>query len=546
MTNNKVRRCAIYTRKSSTEGLDQSFNSLDAQREASEAYIISQKHEGWTCIKDRFDDGGFSGGNMERPALLTLIEKIKQKLIDIIVVYKVDRLSRSLADFAKLVELFDQYDVSFVSVTQHFNTSTSMGRLTLNVLLSFAQFEREVTGERIRDKIAASKKKGMWMGGNVPLGYDVKDRQLHINKREAKTVQRVYDQYLALKSVRALKHWLDGSTFKSKHKKSFSRGALYRLLKNPVYIGKIKHKDITHEGNHQSIINDDIWEKTQQLLNTNKNKNANRARSHALLSGLLFDDRGNVMSPTYTKKGNKRYQYYVSQALLQYKDQQAGSIQRINMQEVDRAIIDALNHTMAHEELATLLLKDIPARQYKQTQTKMHHLLDLSTLNTEEQRIRISLLMNKVVISARTVKLSLSLESITHALDIEYSENQTHEIIQPLQLNHWGAEQKLILENKNTTNDNQASLKSLQDAIIKAFVWNEELQSGKMASIKVLAEKENITSAYIRRILRLAYLSPEILNDIFKISNSTKLTLEELRDIFSLHWEIQDKQLSMN
>tara|TARA_R110002049_G_scaffold191507_1_gene360464 strand:+ start:31090 stop:32730 length:1641 start_codon:yes stop_codon:yes gene_type:complete len=546
MTDNKVRRCAIYTRKSSTEGLDQSFNSLDAQREAAEAYIVSQKHEGWTCIKERFDDGGFSGGNMERPALLTLIEKIKQKLIDVIVVYKVDRLSRSLADFAKLVELFDQYEVSFVSVTQHFNTSTSMGRLTLNVLLSFAQFEREVTGERIRDKIAASKKKGMWMGGNVPLGYEVKDRQLHINKLEANTVKRIFDQYLELQSVRALKQWLDESSFKSKHYKTFSRGALYRLLRNPVYIGKIKHKDITHVGNHQPILKNNIWEKTQLLLNTNKNKNTNRARSHALLSGILFDDRGNAMSPTHTKKGNKRYQYYVSQALLQYKDQQTGSIQRISMQEVDRAVIDALNHTKAQEEIASILLKHIPARQYKQTQTKLHRLLDVSDLDSGGKRMRISLLMYQAVINTHTVKLSLSLSSIAQALDIEISENKHYEITHPLQRKHWGSEQKFVAENKSTDEDNNASLKSLQDAITKAFVWNEELQSGKAPSIKALAEKENVTSAYIRRLLRLAYLSPKILDNVFIEPKSATLTLEGLREIFSLYWKLQNNQFRIH
>jgi len=543
MTDNKVRRCAIYTRKSSTEGLDQSFNSLDAQREAAEAYIVSQKHEGWTCIKERFDDGGFSGGNMERPALLTLIEKIKQKLIDVIVVYKVDRLSRSLADFAKLVELFDQYEVSFVSVTQHFNTSTSMGRLTLNVLLSFAQFEREVTGERIRDKIAASKKKGMWMGGNVPLGYEVKDRQLQIHKQEAKTVQCIFDQYLALQSVRGLKHWLDESTYRSKHKKAFSRGALYRLLRNPVYIGKIRHKDVTYEGSHPLIIKKHIWEKTQQLLNTNKNKHTNRARSQALLSGLLFDDRGNAMSPTHTKKGNKRYQYYVSQALLQYKDQQAGSLQRISMQEVDRAVFDALNHTKIQEDLAARLLKRIPARQYNQRHTKLHHLLDLSTSNREEQRIRINALINKVVINTHDITLSLSVTSIAQTLCIECNDNQTYEFTYRFERNRWGKEQKFILGNKCKTHDNQASLKSLQEAIIKAFIWNEELQCGKAPSIKALAEKENVTSAYIRRILRMAYLSPEILNDICKMSNTAKLTLESLRGDLPLHWELQDKQL---
>ncbi len=540
MTENKVRRCAIYTRKSSTEGLDQSFNSLDAQREASEAYIISQKHEGWTCIKDRFDDGGFSGGNMERPALSTLIDNIKQKLIDIIVVYKVDRLSRSLADFAKLVELFDQYNVSFVSVTQHFNTSTSMGRLTLNVLLSFAQFEREVTGERIRDKIAASKKKGMWMGGNVPLGYDVKDRQLHINKLEAKTVQRIFHQYLALQSVRALKHWLDESSFKSKQNKTFSRGALYTLLRNPVYTGKIRHKDMMHEGNHIAFIKQEDWDKTQQLLETNKRKYTNRTKSHALLSGLLYDDRGNAMSPSHTKKGNKRYQYYVSQALLQYNDQQAGSIQRMSMQEIDRIVIDTLNHNQVLDELSNSLLTEIPPRVFKKTRTKLNIFLDLTALNTEEQKSRINLLLSRVVISTKIITLSFTLENLAHALDIRFSETSIHEINQPIQWKRWGSEEKLILDNDDDNKVNESSLKSSQEAVLKAFIWNDTLQSGQVKSIKEIADKENVTSPYIRRILRLAYLSPKSLNRISSNSISTESTLEELRYAFPLSWNIQD------
>ena len=270
------RRCAIYTRKSSEEGLEQDFNSLQAQREACEAFIKSQAGEGWRLVKTAYDDGGLSGGTMERPALQRLLADINQGLIDVVVVYKVDRLTRSLADFAKMVEVFDAHGVSFVAVTQQFNTTTSMGRLTLNVLLSFAQFEREVTGERIRDKIAASKRKGMWMGGVVPLGYDVCDRRIVIDEREAETVRNIFRRYLELGCVRLLKEDLDRRGVVSKRRTSkngiesgghsFSRGALYALLSNPIYVGEIRHKNLRHPGQHQAIVDRAVWERTQQQL----------------------------------------------------------------------------------------------------------------------------------------------------------------------------------------------------------------------------------------------------------------------------------------
>src|SRR6266513_1784396 len=262
-------RCAIYTRVSTEHGLDQEFNSLDAQYDAASAYIKSQAHAGWTLIRSRYDDGGYSGGSTDRPDLQKLLDDIRARRIDVIVVYKVDRLTRSLADFAKLVERFDAHDVSFVSVTQQFNTTSSMGRLTLNVLLSFAQFEREVTGERIRDKIAASKKKGMWMGGTVPLGYEVKERKLVVNPKYARIVQEIFTQYLRWGSVAALKRYLDERQMRTAARISsagrtyggrpYSRGALYKLLKNQVYIGRIVHRGESYPGQQQVIIEPGIW-----------------------------------------------------------------------------------------------------------------------------------------------------------------------------------------------------------------------------------------------------------------------------------------------
>src|SRR5437867_6263550 len=302
------KRCAIYTRKSSEEGLEQEFNSLQAQCEACEAYIRSQRHEGWVLARTRYDDGGFSGGNMERPALQRLLADIQGGRIDIIIVYKVDRLTRSLADFARLVEIFDAQGASFVSVTQQFNTTSSMGRLTLNVLLSFAQFEREVTGERIRDKIAASKKKGMWMGGIVPLGYDRKDRQLIVLPEEAERVRTIYRLYLECKSVRSLRAELDRREIRSKRTTSqggrtssgtsFSRGALYTILKSRLYRGEIVHRGAVYPGQHEAIVPTELWEAAQALLKDNNQAERTGAQAHdpSLLAGLLVDDHGNRMT----------------------------------------------------------------------------------------------------------------------------------------------------------------------------------------------------------------------------------------------------------
>lgn len=304
-------RCAIYTRKSSEEGLEQEFNSLDAQREACSAFIASQTGLGWKLFPEQYNDGGISGGSMERPALQRLLADIEAGRIDVVVVYKIDRLTRALMDFARIVEIFDRQGVSFVSVTQQFNTTTSMGRLTLNVLLSFAQFEREVTAERIRDKIAASKKKGMWMGGVVPLGYQVKDRKLLIEQDEAKIVRHLFDRYLELGSVPQLVDEAHAITLPANGRrggKPFGRGNLYHLLANPIYVGKIRHKQELHEGEHQAIIDPDRFERVQALLAAQKQARsspANQPDAHRL-TGLLFDDSGDRLSPSHATKRGKR------------------------------------------------------------------------------------------------------------------------------------------------------------------------------------------------------------------------------------------------
>ena len=328
-------RCAIYTRKSTEEGLEQDFNSLDAQRESCEAYIQSQRGLGWVACKKCYDDGGLSGGTLDRPALQSLLTDIDSGKVDLIVVYKVDRLTRSLMDFTKIIENLDAHDVSFVSVTQQFNTASSMGRLTLNVLLSFAQFEREVTAERIRDKIAASKKKGMWMGGLSPLGYDAVDKKLRVNQREAKTVRALFDLYIELGSVRKLKQEADRQGLVTKKRKSgnhcsggltFSRGHLYQLLHNSVYVGQTAHKGKTYPGQHDAIIEKSTWDAAQTLLDDQApaRTSSTNTKQKSLLTGLAFDERGDRLSPTYARKAGRRYRYYISNRLMQGADKTDG------------------------------------------------------------------------------------------------------------------------------------------------------------------------------------------------------------------------------
>ena len=343
-------RCAIYTRKSSEEGLEQDFNSLHAQREACQAYIKSQKHEGWRPLSAHYDDGGYSGGTMDRPALRRLLADIQAKRIDVVVVYKVDRLTRSLADFAKIVEVFDASGVSFVSVTQAFNTTTSMGRLTLNVLLSFAQFEREVTGERIRDKIAASKKKGLWMGGFVPFGYRAKDRTLIIDKDEAETVRLIYSRYLELGTVSALEAELaernlrtrafTSASNKTWGDRPFSRGHLYKILSNPIYAGKIVHNDKQHDGQHEAIIDRKTFAAVQAQLAANNRQHRTRVRAKEpnLLAGLLFDSNGKPLTSSHTVKNGKRYRYYVGTRIEQGKPKPW----RLPAHEIESAVVGEL------------------------------------------------------------------------------------------------------------------------------------------------------------------------------------------------------------
>ncbi len=350
----KKLRCAVYTRKSTDEGLEKEFNTLDAQRDACEAYITSQRAEGWVLVRDRYDDGGFSGGTLERPALQRLLRDIQADLVDVIVVYKIDRLSRSLMDFAKLVEVMDAHGVTFVSVTQSFNTTTSMGRLTLNILLSFAQFEREVIGERIRDKFAASRARGMWMGGKVPLGYDVVARKLIVNEDEAPRVRRVFEIFAETGSGVETVRRLHAERAASKTGRPLNKGDVYKLLNNRTYAGEVEHKGKVFPGEHQGIVPRELWDRAHTVLQVSPRVRANQNRQHApaLLKGLIYGLDGRALSPAHSRKDGRLYRYYVAQQVLKAEpDMDSALIRRVSAAQIETAVVDQVRALLRQPEV---------------------------------------------------------------------------------------------------------------------------------------------------------------------------------------------------
>lgn len=415
-------RCAVYTRKSTEEGLDQQFNSLDAQREACEAYVASQKPEGWLLLVDRYDDGGYSGGTLERPALKRLIADIEAKKIDVVVVYKIDRLSRSLMDFAKLVEVFDRNAVTFVSVTQSFNTTTSMGRLTLNVLLSFAQFEREVIGERIRDKFAASRRKGMWMGGWAPLGYDIKDRKLVINEHEAKLVQSIFKRFAQGIQPQILVEELTKQGATNKNGKLIDKGYLYRLLHNRVYLGEAVHKGTAYPGEHAPLVEHNVWDQVQSLINPSPRERTKRSlgRTPALLKGLVFGASGAAMTPAHTRKGGKLYRYYVSTDVLR-SGARASPIERIAAAQLETVVIEQIKFLLQSPEIvvatwraARRALAGLTEREVARELRRFDNLWG-GLFPAEQARI-IQLLVQRVDVSEAGAEITLRVEGLSTIL----------------------------------------------------------------------------------------------------------------------------------
>jgi site-specific DNA recombinase len=407
-------RCAVYTRKSSEEGLDMEFNSLDAQREACEAYVASQRAEGWALVHDRYDDGGFSGGTLERPALQRLIADIEARRVDVVVVYKIDRLSRSLMDFAKLVEVFDRNNVTFVSVTQSFNTTTSMGRLTLNILLSFAQFEREVIGERIRDKFRASRSRGMWMGGHPPLGYDVKDRKLVVNDAEAAIVHMIFERFVRVGSATTLARSLAAEDVLTKRGRPIDRGYLYVLLNNRTYIGEAVHKGASYPGEHKPIIPRELWDKVRAILRESPRKRAANTRGQntpALLKGLLVGPNGFAFTPAYTRRGKKLYRYYVSTGVIK-RGPEACTIRRVPAAEVERAVVDQVRALVCTPEIIVRTWKEAREQDGSVTEEQVRTaLIEFSALWDElfpaEQSRIIQLLVERVEVQLDRLSITL-------------------------------------------------------------------------------------------------------------------------------------------
>jgi site-specific DNA recombinase len=540
-------RCAIYTRKSSEHGLEQDFNSLHAQRESAEAYIKSQAHEGWKLVRARYDDGGLSGGTMERPALQRLLADIAASLIDVVVVYKVDRLTRSLTDFAKLVETFEAHGVSFVSVTQQFNTTTSMGRLTLNVLLSFAQFEREVAGERIRDKFAASRRKGMWMGGNVPLGYDVAGRRLVVNEAEAKTVKLIFKRYLELGCVRVLRADLDQLGIVSKHRVAetgrmiggggFSRGALYYLLRNRVYRGEAVHKGVAHPGEHEAIIDEDLWEAVQAKLSAQATKQGRaRAESGALLMGLIFDDRGNRMSPSHTTRKGGRYRYYVSQAVLQGRKKEAGSIARIGAQELEGTVVEALRGAFPDKDRAAdgTAIPDPTAKEQSPSRSP-------GDLYDQSARDLVNRHVERIVVHATEVEIVFQTRDTASP-----SLGADGEQVLRVPLERRPRDRKEIIVPGDAGAPPTRLDRSLVLAVARGRTWASALRRGEYADTAEIAGKCDLTEAYVRRILRLAFLAPDIVESIAEGRQPRGLTLQRLLAPVPLAWPDQRRRFGFS
>ena len=550
MTTGKGLRCVIYTRKSTREGLAQDFNSLDAQRAACEAYVQSQAGERWTLDPTFYDDGGFSGASLERPALRRLIDDIANSQIDIVVVYKVDRLTRSLTDFSKLVEIFETRDVSFVSITQSFNTTTSMGRLTLNVLLSFAQFEREVTAERIRDKIRASKEKGMWMGGRPPLGYDIVDRRLIVNPSEAKRVQQIFECYLASGSVFELMHELKRRDVRNKRwtTKSgreaggfqFSRGALYYLLQNPIYIGRIRHKDRNYEGQQEAIIEQALWEKVQAQLGDNRIERSaqSNAKSPSLLTGLMVNAQGVRFRPRHANRRGQRYRYYVAPDAT------------LPAHEIETLVIAEISSLLEDQSTLVTIL---PAAKVSNLQAGLDKARDIGReLTSMPCRTILTRILSKVVIDLDRIDLHMDVDGLhalvsgleANPLGNHRSDEGVHVISRTFQLKRSGHGKRIILGQSNDAESTRAD-PSLLRSLARAHCWFDDLKVG--LSYKDIAIRDGIDQRLVARTIRLTFLAPDITEAILKGCEPQNLTAKRLLKIARLpaDWSAQRELLRL-
>ncbi len=566
-----VKRCALYTRKSSEEGLEQSFNSLDAQREACEAFIASQRHEGWRSISTRYDDGGYSGGTMERPGLKRLLEDVAANRIDVIVVYKVDRLTRSLADFAKIVEAFDAKGVSFVSVTQQFNTTSSMGRLTLNILLSFAQFEREVTGERIRDKIAASKKKGMWMGGRVPLGYDLKGRKLVVNPKEAALVSKIFSLYLEVGCVRRLAERFDREKVKSKvwitragvriGGVAFARGALYDLLRNRLYLGETRHRDQWYPGEHQGIVPRSLWDRVQAQLNGNLRKRRSRVREQAssLLTGLVEDEHGTRYTPSFTVRRGRRYRYYVSQLAVRNMASEGTGPTRVPAQELESRVIEKLLAFLKSDAAVfdgLGLAEERPAVASRLLTAAKQLAVRLPSLASQELRDLLALVLWRIVISEANIDIKIGRRELRQRLEngdkiVPSNLTGPRTPIMPTDLisltvearrKRYGGEVHLIVPPNSGVSVEHPKLPLIK-AVARAHAWYEKVIQGQAFDVTSLAREAGLTDRYVSKVFRCAFLAPDIVEAILAGRQPQDLSFEKLSQDLPLGWVEQREQL---
>ena len=528
-------RCAIYTRVSTEQGLDQEFNSLDAQYDAASAYIKSQAHAGWALIRSRYDDGGYSGGSTDRPDLQRLLDDIRARKIDVIVVYKVDRLTRSLADFAKLVELFDAHGVSFVSVTQQFNTTTSMGRLTLNVLLSFAQFEREVTSERIRDKIAASKRKGLWVGGPLPLGYEMKDGKIAVVENEAERVRLIYRRYLELSGVNALVRDLKDKDIRTKIRLRatgstrggilFERGSLFYLLRNRFYIGEVKYKGEVLPGEQPAIMDRQLFDAVQQKLTDQwSHRNHAKTKSNHLLMGLLYDDAGHRMIPTHATKAGIRYRYYVSLPHLkgESKTTSVGSVSRIPATDIENIIVKSVNeHLLA---------------QHDQPSSGRAHADDLGLIT--EQVVRIDVRKDRLIVRFK----SAGTEEGSHSAD-----DQMLSI--PWQKPPSRKSRQILIPVGVSRNDVRATRierrARLVNAIARGRRWLDEIVSGSVTDVQQIAARQKCSARQVNLTISLAFLAPDLVKAAVEGRLPRGIGVERLRDA-PAEWSRQFEALGLN
>jgi DNA invertase Pin-like site-specific DNA recombinase len=560
MPNKAIKRCAVYARKSSDEGLEQDYNSLDAQREACQAFIKSQAGEGWRLLKTAYDDGGFSGGTMERPALQRLLTNIREGLVDVVVVYKVDRLTRSLADFAKMVELFDARGASFVAVTQQFNTTTSMGRLTLNVLLSFAQFEREVIGERIRDKIAASKRKGIWMGGTVPLGYDVQQRKLVINPDEASIVRHIFECYLELGSVRLLKQELNRRGITSKIKtsrnggraggKPFSRGALYHLLSNPIYVGEIPHKNERHPGQHEALVTRELWAQAQHRLKigaARKGEGSKTVASPSPLAGKLFNEDGEPLYVQGAAKGQRRYRYYVSRSLVIGESQDAQRGWRLPANEIEQAVARGARGMLSDQTALTLALDGSGNESASLASVLRSAAFQIERLQSETECFAaLAEITERAELVQEGIRLSIKLPLAPKDEKGDPSPGQlVLTKLVPIRLKKRGIEMRMVVEGDV---GRKRIDRPLLKAVARARRWSLDLIAGRISSLGDLARREKVDGRSMRRLIQLGFLSPRIVEAMVEGRQPSEMSVIALtrRIKLAARWSEQEQVLGIH